>query len=253
MTKPMFSLEGRVALVTGSNRGIGRAIAVAFARHGADLVLGARDPAALLTVRKEVESFGRRAVPVALDVTSADQVEAAVQQAVTVFGRLDILVNNAGARGAGPIEEMKEEDWDRVLDTNLKGAFLTCRAAVPVMKAQRYGRIIHIASVSGQSGGLAGSADYAASKGGMLAMTKSMGRDLGPWGITVNAIAPGQIETEMGTPRDPDRMRRVLEQTPVGRLGRPEEIAAGAVFLASEEAAFMTAACLDINGGINRR
>lgn len=251
--QPLFLLHGRVALVTGANRGIGRAAAVCLARQGADLVLGARNPAGLAAVQAEVAALGRRAVPVALDVTAPEQAEAAVQAALATCGRLDVLVNNAGVRSAGPIETMTDADWLRVLDTNLTGAFRMTRAAVPVMKRQRSGRIIQIASVTGQSGGVAGAADYAASKGGLLAMTRALARELGPWNITVNAIAPGQIDTDMGGVQDPERLRKVLEMTPAGRLGLPAEVGAAVAFLAADEAAFITGACLDVNGGIYRR
>jgi 3-oxoacyl-[acyl-carrier protein] reductase len=248
----MFSLAGKVALVTGASQGIGRAIALQMARAGADVGLASRNEEKLSQVAAEVTALGRRARVLVTDVACAGQVQAMIEGVLAAFGRLDILVNNAGQGATGDVATITEEAWDRVIDTNLKGAFLCAQAAAAVMRAQSGGRILNIASVAGETGGVAGAAHYTSSKGGLLALTKTFARDLAPAGITVNAICPGQIETEMGRV-PPDRLPELLKQIPLARLGAPDDIAYAAVFLASDEAGYITGATLDVNGGILKR
>jgi NAD(P)-dependent dehydrogenase (short-subunit alcohol dehydrogenase family) len=176
-----------------------------------------------------------------------------VSAAMTELGRLDILVNNAGVSLAGRIEDVKEEDWDRILDVNLKGAYLCSQAAAPAMQQQRWGRIINIASISGQTGGVSATVAYSASKGGLIAMTKTLARDLAAFGITANAICPGQIMTDMSRNLSGERLEKLLAMIPLRRLGEPEDIAYAALFLASNEGGYITGATLDVNGGILMR
>ena len=247
-----FSLQGKVALVTGASRGIGRHIARVLAQAGADLVLVGRNVPPLENVAGEVRKMGVRGMPAGCDVSVKAQVDAMVQRARREFGRVDVLVNNAGLGGAGDVETISEERWDEVLAVNLKGVFLCSRAVTPIMRQQKYGRIINIASISGQTGGVAGSANYAASKGGVIAFTKTLARDLGPDGITVNAIAPGQIESGMGRLSE-ETKSQLVSHIPLGRLGTGDDIACAALFLASEEAGYITGATIDVNGGILKR
>jgi 3-oxoacyl-[acyl-carrier protein] reductase len=248
----MFSLAGKVAVVTGASQGIGRAIAVQLARAGADVGLASRNEAKLNQVAAEVAALGHRARVLVTDVACAAQVQALIDGVVASFGRLDILVNNAGQGATGDVATITEAAWDQVIDTNLKGAFLCSQAAAVVMRAQRGGRIVNIASVAGETGGAAGAAHYTSSKGGMLALTKTFARDLAAAGITVNAICPGQIETDMGRV-PPERLPDLLKQIPLARLGEPDDIAYATVYLASDEAGYITGATLDVNGGILKR
>lgn len=249
-------LAGRVALVTGSGQGIGRAIALRFAAEGAavicnDVVLDRANATA-----RDVERHGQPALVAPADVSDQAQVEAMVGQAWERFGRLDILVNNAGIfrlapPGVGPVEAETEESWDRVLAVNLKGVFLCCQAVMPIMKRQRYGRIVNLGSLAAKTGGAVSTAAYAVSKAGVICLTKCLAREGALFGITANAIAPGQIDTDMTSQVLQRRSRRELEQAiPLGRIGTPEDVAAGALFLASEEAGYITGAVLDINGGL---
>ena len=251
MTFQPFALTGKTALVTGANRGIGKAIALILAQAGAKVALVGRNLAQLEAVadiiRPERETSVFRA-----DVSVKAQVDQMVTQAVEAFGHLDILVNNAGINQSAPIEELEERAWDNVLNINLKGTYFCIKSAVPVMRKQGSGRIINIASISGQTGGVAAGANYSASKGGMVAMTKTLARELAPFSITVNAIAPGQIDTSMGAV-PAERLEKLLEQIPLRRLGVPEDIAYATLFLASDEAGYITGATLDVNGGILRR
>jgi len=253
MAEGFFSLSGRTAMVTGANRGIGRAIALTFARAGADLALVGRNEAQLEEVAAEIRKVGQQATLLRADVSSRQDVGRAVGTALAALGHLDILVNNAGVGLAGRVEEVSEEDWDRVLDVNLKGAFLCSQAVAPHMQQQRWGRIINIASISGQTGGVSAAVAYSASKGGMIAMTKTLARDLAAFGITVNAICPGQIMTDMSRGLSGDRLERLLAMIPLRRLGEPEDIAYAALFLASKEGGYITGATLDVNGGILMR
>lgn len=248
----MFRLDGKTALVTGASRGIGRSIACILAQAGADVALSARSRELLEEAAAQIRPAGRRALVLPGDLREPAVCRETIAAVQREWGRLDILVNNAGVGGTGPIETVDEERWDEVLDTNLKAIFLLSQAAAPLMRERRWGRIVNIASVAAQTGGVSGSAAYSASKGGVLAFSKSLARDLAPYGITVNAITPGQIETDMGRV-PPDRLPQLLGQIPLGRLGVPEDIAYAALYLCSEEAGYVTGATLDVNGGILKR
>jgi 3-oxoacyl-[acyl-carrier protein] reductase len=243
-------LEDRVAIVTGGSRGIGRAIATELARRGAAVVVNYRqDGEAAAAVVAEIESAGGRAMGFQADVSELTQAQALVEAAIQTYGRLDILVNNAGTTRDQVILMMSEEDWDTVIRVNLKSLYNTCKAAARPMVRQRSGRIINITSVVGIAG-QGGQTNYAAAKAGVIGFTKSLAKELGPRGITVNAVAPGLIPTDL-TANLPEELRqKAIEQTPLRRLGRAEEIAWAVAFLASDEAAFITGVTLPVDGGL---
>ena len=243
-------LENRAALVTGASRGIGRAIALALARQGARVAVNyTRQAEAARRVVEEIEALGGEAFPVQADVRDAAAVDTMVEKVGNRYGRLDILVNNAGIIRDGLLVRMKEEDWQEVLDTNLKGVFYCTRAAARLMIRQRRGRIINLASVVGLMGN-AGQANYASAKAGIIGFTRAVARELAPRGITVNAVAPGFIETDMTAGLSPRAKERLLEAIPMGRLGRPEEVAGVVVFLASEAANYITGQTIAVDGGM---
>lgn len=242
-------LRGRVAVVTGAARGIGRAIALAFAGRGADLGLVDVDGEGLTSVREEASGLGVRVESAAADVTDAEAVKETLGGIVKALGRVDVLVNNAGITRDGLMLRMAEGDWDRVIAVNLKGAFLCARFAANQMFRQRSGRIINIASVSGLMGN-AGQTNYAASKAGIVGMTKSLARELAPRGITVNAIAPGFIDTDMTAAMPAEARERAVAGVPMGRMGRPEDVAAAALFLAGEGGDYITGCVLRVDGGL---
>ena len=248
----LVDFSGKVVLVTGASRGIGRAIALVFARTGAKVALVARTAANLKEVEMEIRTAGGEARAYPADVAVEKEVNHMVAGIVEEWGRLDVLINNAGLIDFGPLKEIESDAWDRVIGANLTGAYLCSRAVAPVMEKQQSGRIVNITSVSAQTGGVSGGVHYTASKGGLTAMTKTLARDLAPYGITVNAISPGQIDA------DPELLTReqrekVTAMIPLGRLGKPTEIAYGALFLASPMANYITGTTLDINGGILKR
>jgi 3-oxoacyl-[acyl-carrier protein] reductase len=245
----LFGLSGQVAIVTGGGRGIGRAISVLFAQAGADLTICGRTLEPLEETAREIRSLGRRVLAIQCDVSNSAQVEAMVARTLEEFGRIDVLVNNAGFSQKGQMLETTDVDWAAVLDTNLTGAFYCARAVFPIMQRQRSGCIINIASISGQTGGVSANVNYAASKAGMIGFTKALARQMAAFGGRANAIAPGQITTRLSTLPE-ERLRYILSITPLGRLGTPEEVAAGALFLASPAASFITGHTLNINGGI---
>lgn len=245
----MIDLTGRVAIVTGASQGIGRDTALALAAAGADVVLLARREEKLRANAEEIERHGRRALPIQTDVTVAEQVEQAVTQAKETFGRIDILVNNAGITRDGLLLRMKREDWDLVINTNLTGLYLCTQAVLPHMIKARYGRIINITSVLGQMGS-AGTANYSAAKAGIIGFTKALAREVASRQITVNAVAPGFIDTAMTQVLDEKRRQQMLDMIPLGRIGQGSEVAAGVVFLASEAASYITGYVLNINGGM---
>lgn len=249
----LLDLSGQVAIVTGANQGIGKVTAEVLHAAGARVALLARSADSLAAVADALLAIRlASAMAIPTDVADEAQVNHAIDQVMGRWGRVDILVNNAGLVSPGRFDQITPADWQRILNVNLSGAFLCCRAVAPIMEQQRYGRIINISSISAQTGGVSGGAHYAASKGGMIAMTKTLARDLGGANITVNAIAPGQIDTrpEFLTAEQRDRLAGMIT---LGRLGRPEEIAYPILFLASPMGAYVTGATLDVNGGILKR
>jgi 3-oxoacyl-[acyl-carrier protein] reductase len=241
--------KDKVAIVTGASRGIGRSIAEALLAAGGKVVISARNAATLDELAASLRQGGGEVLAVAADVSSSTDADRLVTETVAAFGRVDILVNNAGITRDGLLLRMKDDDWDAVLDTNLKGAFLCMRAAAKVMSKQRFGRIVNISSVVGEMGN-AGQANYCASKAGLLGLTKSVARELAKRNVTVNAITPGFIVTEM-TDELPEKTREELAaQIPLGRFGTAEEIAHAVLFLASEQAGYITGQVLGVNGGM---
>ncbi len=246
----MSRLDGRVALVTGASRGIGRGIALRLARDGAAVAVNYRfDEAAADQVVAEIAGAGGRALSVSGDVAMAADVASMVNRAVKELGGIHILVNNAGIAADMLTVRLSEEDWDRVVDTDLKGAFLTTKAALRPMMRQRWGRIINIASVVAYTGN-AGQASYAAAKAGMVGLTKSVAREVATRGITANAVAPGLIDTEM-TQRLPEEIRTwMLDQIPMDKPGAVDDVAAAVAFLAGDEASYITGQVLNVDGGM---
>ena len=242
-------LSDKVAIVTGASRGIGRFIAVALAAQGAKVVASARNAEALESLVAEIRTQGGEAVAVVADVAVETEANNLIEQTVATYGRVDILVNNAGITRDGLLLRMKNDDWDAVLDTNLKGAFLCTRAAAKFMSKQRNGRIINISSVVGEMGN-AGQVNYSASKAGLLGLTKSVARELARRNVTVNAVTPGFIVSEM-TEKMTDKARETMaEQIPLGRLGEAEDVANAVLFLASDQSSYITGQVLGVNGGM---
>ena len=241
--------DGKVALVTGAARGIGQAIALALAREGADVVVVDVDLERAQQIAQEIERRGRKAKAIAADVSDRKAVRRTVNEARSLFGRIDILVNNAGIIRRGTFLEHDPEEWDRVLGVNLGGTFNCAREVVPLMIEQGAGKIVNISSVVGRMGDIASAPSYGTSKGAIDTFTKSLARELAPYGINVNAVAPHAIETEMSQEWSEDKRRQIVEAIPMKRLGQPEEVAEAVVFLASDGASFITGHVLDINGG----
>ena len=244
-------LENKVALVTGAGRGIGRAIAIALAKEGAEVVVnynGSKERAK--EVKQTIEENGGKASIYKCNVSDFEACEAMIKDIVKEHGRLDILVNNAGITKDGLIMKMKEEDFDSVLNVNLKGTFNTIRHSARQMLRQKSGKIINISSVSGILGN-AGQANYAASKAGVIGLTKTMARELGSRGITVNAIAPGFVDTEMTGVLSEEIRENACRQIILGRFGKPEDISNVAVFLASDKADYITGQVISVDGGMN--
>jgi 3-oxoacyl-[acyl-carrier protein] reductase len=244
-----MSLQARTALVTGASQGIGRACALALAAAGARVALAARNEAKLNEVAAEIAQKGGAAAVFALDLSSEESIKACAKAAVQHFGSIEILVNNAGITRDTLALRMKRGDWDEVIQTNLTGTFLMTQALLSPMLKARWGRIINISSVVGETG-QAGQANYAASKAGLIGLTKSLARELASRNITVNAVAPGYIETAMTAVLDEKQRESMMAGIPLGRAGTDAEIAAAVRFLASEEAAYITGHVLDVNGGM---
>ena len=245
----MTSLQGRIALVTGASQGIGRACALELARAGATVALAARNQTKLDEVAKEIEAAGGQAAVFALDVASEESIKAGAKAVIERFGKVEILVNNAGITRDGLMMAMKRPDWDDVLGTNLTGAFLLTQALLRPMLKNRWGRIINITSVVGRTG-QAGQVNYASSKAGLIGLTRSLAREVASRGITVNAVAPGYIETPMTAVLDEKQRAAMMAQIPLGRPGTDLEIAQSVAFLASDAAGYITGHVLDVNGGM---
>lgn len=239
----------RTALVTGASRGIGRACAIALAAAGHRVALAARSLQNLEEIAALLRASGAEPFAVEMDLANRDSVSNGISKASKEYGRIDILVNNAGVTKDGLAVRMKPADWEIVLQTNLSGSFYAIQQVLPGMMRERWGRIVNISSVVGEMGN-AGQANYVASKAGLIGLTKSLAREVASRNITVNAVAPGFIETDMTHSLTPELKQKMIEQTPLGRIGSPEDVAAAVKFLSSDEAAFITGHVLDVNGGI---
>lgn len=245
----MANLSGRVAVVTGASQGIGRACAIELARAGAQVALAARNEAKLAEVAAEIAAIGGTAAAFALDISSEESIKAGAKAILAHYGKVEIVVNNAGITRDGLFMRMQRAAWEEVITTNLTGAFLLTQAFSSALLKARWGRVINITSVVGEIG-QAGQANYAASKAGLIGLTKSLARELSSRAITVNAIAPGYIETAMTAVLDEKQREAMLTHVPLGRAGSDADIAHAAVFLASEEAGYITGHVLDVNGGM---
>lgn len=244
-----LSLDGRVAIVTGASRGIGRAVALELGRRGASVVINYnKSPEGAEQVVNEIQAAGGKAAAFQADVSNTAAAQALIKFAVDTFGDLHILVNNAGITRDMLIMMMSEEDWDSVIDTNLKSTFNCSKAAVKHMMRKRYGRIINMASISGQMGN-GGQTNYSASKAGQIGFTKALAREVSSRSITVNAIAPGFVDTEILSAMAPETLAAAIKMVPLARLAKPEEIGYAVAFLASDQAAFITGQVLGVDGG----
>jgi NAD(P)-dependent dehydrogenase (short-subunit alcohol dehydrogenase family) len=244
-----MKLQGKVSIVTGAARGIGLAIARRLAREGSSIVVADLDPQGCERVALELNEMGVDALSLAVDITGEEARAHMVKTALQVYGHVDILVNNAGIMNRVPLLDVTPEVWHRTMQVNLDAAFFCAQAVLPTMRDQQWGRIINITSMSARTGGQASPPHYAVSKTGMVGMTRSLARVVGAWGVTVNAIAPGIIDTDMIADWPPETTKWWLEQIPLHRLGTTEDVAAAAAFLASDDAAYITGTTLDVNGG----
>lgn len=245
----MFSLAGKVAMVTGASQGIGRETALALAEAGANVAIAARNEEKLVKLAEEIASRGTAALVLKMDVADAEQIKAGFKAVLEKFGKLDILVNNAAITRDGLAVRMKQEDWDMVIRTNLTGAHLCTKQALATMMRARSGRIINVASIVAQMGN-AGQANYVAAKGGLIGLTKAIAMEIASRNVTVNAVAPGFIETPM-TDVLSDKVKEELKtRIPLGRMGTARDVAAAIIFLASDEAGYITGHVLDVNGGM---
>src|SRR5947208_1265230 len=244
-----MSLSGRVAMVTGASQGIGRACALKLGAAGATVAAAARNQEKLNELVTEITGAGGKAAAFALDVSDEEQIKSGVKAAIGQYGKIDILVNNAGITRDQLVMRMKRGDWDAVLQTNLTSAYLCIQQVISSMLKQRWGRIINITSVFGQMG-QAGQANYAASKAGLIGLTMAIAREVGSRNITCNAVAPGFIETAMTAVLSDELKQSSIKQIPLGRVGTPDDVASAAVFLASEEASYITGHVLNVNGGM---
>jgi 3-oxoacyl-[acyl-carrier protein] reductase len=245
-------MNNRIAFVTGASRGIGRACALALSAGGANVVLAARQVEKLDKVATEIRTAGGEAYVTGIDLASHDSIREAFAKTSKDFGRIDILVNNAGLTRDGLALRMKRDDWDIVLQTNLSGSFFCIQQVLPGMVRERWGRIVNITSVVGESGN-AGQANYVASKAGLIGLTKSLAQELASRNITVNAVAPGFIATDMTASLSDELKAKITESVPLKRIGSPEDIAAAVRFLAGDDAGYITGHVLDVNGGMYMR
>ncbi len=241
--------KDRVAIVTGAARGIGKAIALSFIGEGATVAWVDVEEERLRMLKEEVENQGEQAIVLSCDITKSSEVRGMIDGVRERFGRIDILVNNAGIIRRGTIETVTEEDWDRVIEVNLKGTFNCCKAVVEIMKQQRYGKIVNVSSIAGKVGDITSAPGYGSSKAAVDALTKTLARQLAPYGINVNAVSPHAIETEMSAQWSEERRKEIIASIPLGRLGKPEDVAEAVLFLASASASFITGEILDVNGG----
>lgn len=244
-----MKLKNRVVMITGGAKGIGKAIALAFAKDGAKVALVDIDKEGLETLKREIERKGGEAIVIACDISKSREVGEMVNQVLRRYDRIDILVNNAGIIRRGTIETVTEEDWDRVMEVNLKGTFNCCKAVAGIMKQQGYGKIVNVSSIAGKMGDITSAPGYGSSKAGVDALTKTLARQLARYGINVNAVSPHAIETEMSGQWSEDRRKEIIASIPLGRLGKPEDVAEAVLFLASDNASFITGEILDVNGG----
>src|SRR6202789_4400786 len=245
----MLNLQGRISLVTGASQGIGRADAIELARLGATVARAARNEAKLAEAVAEIESAGGQAAAFSLDVASENSIKSGAKAILERYGKVEILVNNAGITRDTLVLRMKRDDWDSVLATNLTGAFLLTQALLSPMLRNRWGRIINITSVVGRTG-QAGQVNYAASKAGLIGMTRSLAREVASRNITVNAVAPGFIETPMTAVLSEEQTKAMLATVPLGRRGTPKDVAQAVKFLASDAASYITGHVIDVNGGM---
>jgi 3-oxoacyl-[acyl-carrier protein] reductase len=242
-------MTNRTAFITGASRGIGRACAVALSDAGARVAVAARNVEQLEELAAQIRSRQREAFAISIDMISADSIQEAFAKTAKDFGPIGILVNNAGITKDGLAMRMKKDDWDSVIATNLTGSFLAIQQVLPAMMRDRWGRIINISSVVGETGN-PGQANYVASKSGLIGLTKAIAQEMGSRNITVNAVAPGYVDTDMTAGLSQELKDKMLEHIPLKRIGRPEDIAAAVRFLASDQAAYITGHVLDVNGGL---
>lgn len=247
-----LKLTDKVALVTGAGSGIGRCVALSLAREGATVVLLDVNGESAQQVQREIQDLGAKAMVIVADVADFAQVQQAIARCLGQYGRLDILVNCAAILSTTPFLELTDEEWDRVMAVDLKGIYYMCKAVVPHMLQHRSGRIVNLASIAGKrGGGFLGRIAYATAKAGVIGFSAALARELAPYGITVNVVSPGPTDTPMTSWVSPEVRQRLVSGIPMGRMARPEEIAAAVVFLASPEASFITGEALDVDGGIS--